>query len=88
MKWIIGTDKDFDAQKAAMVIDEELCDNNKNYAVARTKALKAVEVETLPVDFFYKWSEEFKKLGGQTKIPRVMKEEDFDEFRTYVQQLV
>ena len=24
MKWIIGTDKDFDAQKAAMVIDEEL----------------------------------------------------------------
>ena len=88
MKWIIGTDKDFDAQKAAMVIDEELCDNNKNYAVARTKALKAVEVETLPVDFFYKWSEEFKKLGGQAKIPRVMKEEDFDEFRTYVQQLV
>ena len=88
MQWIIGTDKDIDEQKAAKVIDEELCDNNKNYAVARTKALKAVEVETIPMELFYKWSEEFKKLGGQTKIPRVMKEEEFTEFRAYVQQAV
>jgi hypothetical protein len=87
MRWIIGTDKDIDTVKAAEIIDRELCDNNKNYAVARTKALKGVEVESVPVDFIYKWSEEFKKLGGQAKIPRVMKEDAFNEFREYVQKL-
>ena len=88
MKWIIGTNKNIDTDEAAKVIDTELCNNNKNYAVARTKALRAVEVETAPLELFYKWSEEFKKLGGQAKIPRVMTEEDFAEFRAYVQQLV
>lgn len=87
MKWIIGTDKEIDTVKAAELIDTELCDNNKNYKVARTKALKGVEVEVIPVEQFYNWSEEFKKLGGQAKIPRVMKEEAFNEFRNYVQSL-
>ncbi len=87
MKWIIGTDKEIDTVKASEVIDTELCDNNKNYKVARTKALKGVEVEAIPIEHFHNWSEEFKKLGGQAKIPRVMKEEAFNEFRDYVRQL-
>lgn len=87
MKWIIGTNREIDTIKAAEIIDTELCDNNKNYKVARTKALKGVEVEVIPVEQFYNWSEEYKKLGGQAKIPRVMKEEAFNEFRDYVQQL-
>lgn len=86
MKWIIGTDKEIDTKEAAGIIDTELCNNNKNYAVARTKALKGVQVEAIPVEKFYNWSEEFKKLGGQAKIPRVMKEEEFAEFRAYVQK--
>jgi hypothetical protein len=87
MKWIVGSDKEIDTAKAAEIIDTELCDNNKNYKVARGKALKGLKVEVIPVNKFYSWSEEFKKLGGQAKIPRVMKEEDFLEFRNYVQQL-
>lgn len=87
MKWIIGTDKDIDTKKAAELIDAELSSNNKNYAVARTKALKGVEVEAVQIEQFYAWSEEFKKLGGQAKIPRVMKEEAFNEFRDYVLQI-
>jgi hypothetical protein len=87
MKFIIGTDKEIDTAKAAEIIDTELADNNKNYAVARTKALKGVEVEAIPVEHFYSWSEEYKKLGGQAKIPRVMKEDDFKEFRDYVIEL-
>jgi hypothetical protein len=87
MKWVIGTDKEIDVQKAAEIIDAELCDNNKNYAVARTKALKGVHVEAAPVQQFYSWSETFKKLGGQAKIPRVMKEDEFNEFRAFVQQV-
>ncbi len=87
MKWVIGTDKEIDGQSAARILDLELCDNNKNYKVARTKALKGVQVEAVPVAHFYKWSETFKKMGGQTKIPRVMKEDAFIEFRAFVQQL-
>lgn len=88
MRWIIGCNKEIDANRAAEVVDEELCNNNKNYKVARTKALKRLAVEVVPVEQFYSWSEEYKKLGGQAKIPRVMKEEDFYEFRNYVLQLV
>lgn len=87
MRWIIGTDKEIDTVKAAEIIDTELCDNNKNYQVARTKALKGVEVEAVPLERIYHWSEEFKKLGGQAKIPRVMKDDAFNEFREYVNQL-
>jgi hypothetical protein len=87
MKWFIGANKLIDNAEAARIVDEELCENNKNYQVARTKALKGVEVEVIPVENFYKWSEEFKKLGGQAKIPRVMKEADFEEFGRYVKQL-
>ena len=87
MKWIIGTNKNVDVIKAAEIIDTELCDNNKNYKVARTKALKGVDVEAVPVESFYNWSENFKKLGGQAKIPRVMKEDAFAEFRQYVLSL-
>lgn len=84
MKFIIGSDKEIDTVKASELIDAELCNNNKNYKVARGKALKGLEVESIPIARFYSWSEEFKKLGGQAKIPRVMKEEDFNEFRNYV----
>ncbi|MDB5014760.1 MAG: hypothetical protein JWQ25_2962, partial [Daejeonella sp.] len=87
MKWFVGSSKTIDNQEAAKVIDAELCENNKNYKVARDKALKGVEVEIIPVEHFYRWSEEFKKLGGQAKIPRVMKEEDFVEFGNYVKAL-
>jgi hypothetical protein len=87
MKWVIGTDKEIDTVKAAQVIDEELSENNKNYKVARGKALKGVEIDAVPVDQFYNWSETYKKLGGQAKIPRVMKEEEFNEFRDYIHQL-
>lgn len=87
MKWIVGTDKEIDTVKAAQIIDFELCENNKNYKVARTKALKAVEVEATPIERIYKWSEEYKKMGGQAKIPRVMKEDEFNELRQFVNQL-
>ena len=68
-------------------LDAELCDNNKNYKVARSKSLKGVEADVIPVEQFYRWSEEHKKLGGQTKIPRVMKEEDLLDFGQYVSEL-
>lgn len=87
-KWVIGSSKTVDNQQFALALDRELCETNKNYKVARSKSLKGVEAEVMPVANVYRWSEEFKKLGGQAKIPRVMKEEDFLEFEQYVTGLL
>lgn len=87
-QWYISTDKDLDKNEVAKALDENLRQNNKNYNVARTRALKGVAVEPVAVEVFYKWSEENKKLGGQVKIPRVMKEEQFLEFEDFVKKHV
>ena len=86
-KWFVGSNRTVDNQAFAASLDQELCGANKNYKVARGKSLKGVEAEVIPVEQFYRWSEEYKKLGGQTKIPRVMKEEDFLEFEQYIKGL-
>jgi len=83
-KWYISTDKFPDAIKVAESLDNALQISNKNYKVARGKALKGVEVVLVRDTIFHKWSEDTKKLGGQVKIPRVMKEEDFLEFENFV----
>ncbi|CAG5069045.1 hypothetical protein DYBT9623_01779 [Dyadobacter sp. CECT 9623] len=85
-KWFLSCDKSPDKVKVAESLDATLSENNKNYKVARSRALKGVEVELIPEEIFYKWSEETKKKGGQVKIPRVMKEEDFLEFAAFVEK--
>lgn len=86
-KWYIGSNKVVDSLAMAASLDSELSNTNKNYKVARSKSLKGVEAEVIPVEHFYRWSEDFKKLGGQVKIPRVMKEDDFLEFEQYIKSL-
>ncbi|REA58086.1 GH3 auxin-responsive promoter [Dyadobacter luteus] len=84
LKWYVGCDKIPDRQKVADTLDAALKERSKNYAVARTRALKGVQVELIPEQLFYQWSQETKKKGGQVKIPRVMKQEDFEEFGLFV----
>jgi hypothetical protein len=86
-KWFIGTEQHLNPLKVADILDKHLRTLNKNYNVARNKALKSVEVKLIPVDMFYKWSEETKKLGGQVKIPRVMKEEELLVFEKFINAL-
>ncbi|MCL4637638.1 MULTISPECIES: GH3 family domain-containing protein [Olivibacter] len=77
-RWILGTTNlSADATKVADYLDNQLRALNKNYDVARNKALKSVEVKLVPINHFYEWSAQTKKLGGQVKIPRVMKDNEF-----------
>ena len=85
-KWYLGSDDAMDSAEVAQTLDEVLQGVNKNYRVARTKALKDVKVEIIPSDIFYQWSERSKKKGGQVKTPRVMKEEEFFEWEEFVQE--
>ncbi len=86
-RWYLGVEDqpEKDEAQIARKLDEVLKENNKNYKVARSKALKSVEVKCIPNEIFSVWTEETKQKGGQVKIPRVMKEEDFREWEDYVE---
>ncbi|GGH24019.1 GH3 auxin-responsive promoter family protein [Sphingobacterium alkalisoli] len=86
-KWYLGTNTMHTAPRITEFLDAELQATNKNYKVARHQALDGIEVQLIPDSHFHNWSEHYKKLGGQTKIPRVMKEEEFKEFEDYIASL-
>ncbi|MGH1437730.1 MAG: GH3 family domain-containing protein [Lewinella sp.] len=74
-QWVLGTNEVIDEKNAAQQLDQILQDLNKNYKVARTKALKAVRVKAVRPTNIYSWLEARKdKKGGQIKFPKVMKE--------------
>lgn len=87
--WYLGIDGDgqADEQQLAESLDERLRSVNKNYNVARDKALKDVKVTVVSPDAFYQWNDKQKKKGGQVKMPRVMKEEEFQEWKEFNSKL-
>ena len=86
--WHIGTDQEISVseEELAESLDKNLKDANKNYSVARSKALKGVKVNLLPMEIFYEWSGANKKKGGQVKMEKVMGEEKYEEFTEFVKQ--
>ncbi|UII26104.1 GH3 auxin-responsive promoter family protein [Fulvivirga maritima] len=85
-KWYLGSDHNQSNETLAQSIDEELKSRNKNYGVARSKALTGVKVEVISPEIFHAWSEAKKKKGGQVKMPRVMKEDEFAEWESFVKE--
>lgn len=86
-KWYLGSDQVFESEELSRYLDSELCNSNKNYQVARKQSLSDVLVHVIPVNHFHDWSANFKKLGGQSKIPRVMNEEDLLKFEAHIATL-
>ncbi|KAA2219833.1 GH3 family domain-containing protein [Maribacter flavus] len=84
--WYLGTDAQLDLKKAAATLDESLKNANKNYKVARSKALQGVKVFVVKPDVFYEWNDRNKKKGGQVKMERVMDEDKFQEWEDFVQK--
>ncbi len=81
--WYLGTEDESDTSELAEELDRFLKEANKNYAVARSKALKGVKVQTVPPAIFYEWSGEQKKKGGQVKMEKVMNPEKFEEWEKF-----
>jgi len=82
--WYLGTNSDKDEKDLAEFLDNALMNANKNYKVARSKALKGVKVKTISPDLFYEWNGANKKKGGQVKMERVMNEEKFAEWEAFI----
>ncbi|OBX27104.1 GH3 auxin-responsive promoter [Gelidibacter algens] len=82
--WYIGTEDDLNEAAIAESLDNFLKEANKNYKVARSKALKGVKVKRIIPSIFYEWSGANKKKGGQVKMERVMNEDKFEEWEQFV----
>jgi hypothetical protein len=84
-QWVLGSKQSIDEEKAVNILDETLKELNKNYGVARTKALKDVKLKVVDTDRIYNWLEKTKKKGGQIKMPKVMKEEKMKDLLSFIQ---
>lgn len=87
--WYLGLDKIGDAKDEEAIrnhLDKHLRNSNKNYNVARDKALKDVKVSLITADKFIEWNNANKKKGGQVKIAKVMQEEAFREWQAFVEK--
>ncbi len=86
--WFIGTDEPVDKQVLREKLDQHLKKLNDDYAVERSAALKEIHVDVLPVTTFYDWLQAKGKVGGQNKFPRVMKNNQFEDWRTFIESHV
>jgi len=82
--WYIGTDEEGNSDSVAEKLDKFLKEANKNYRVARGKALKGIQVHLVRPAMFHEWNAKNKKKGGQVKMERVMGEEKFTEWEDFV----
>ena len=84
--WYLGTETEVNSEEIANALDEALKEANKNYSVARSKALKGVKVTVVNPSVFHEWSAKNKKKGGQVKMEKVMGEEKFAEWESFVKE--
>ncbi|TDQ31383.1 GH3 family domain-containing protein [Zeaxanthinibacter enoshimensis] len=82
--WYLGTSTSMDPGRIAKELDDYLKEANKNYRVARSKALEGVKVHCIDPSVFYEWNARNKKKGGQVKMERVMGEEKFEDWENFV----
>jgi hypothetical protein len=84
-QWVIGLENGtLAADTAAKLLDEHLQSVNKNYKVARRKALKGIKVKVVSADDLYSFLERKKKKGGQIKFPKVMTGEQLAELLNWL----
>lgn len=88
-QWVLGLDRVAYPSDLTNQLDQLLQERNKNYKVARQKALRSIQVTTVPVEQLYDWLQaRKKKKGGQIKFPKVMKAEMMRDLLQYVEKKV
>lgn len=85
-KWYIGTNDTVNESILRIKLDEKLKILNDDYRVERISALKEVLVEIISPDIFFNWMKQHGKVGAQNKFPRVMKQQQFDQWEKFVKK--
>lgn len=83
-QWVVVSDDTLSAMDFGRRLDRHLKEANKNYAVARSKALTGVRVKVISKAAYHHYLEAEKKKGGQVKTPKVMPEERMEKWLRHV----
>ncbi len=86
-QWYIGTDRDIDVEAFAALLDDKLKEINDDYKTERGFALKEVKVKFLPNEVFGHYLETLGKQGAQVKFPRVLKDDKYDTWKAFLQDM-
>ncbi len=85
-QWIIVSEKEVSNDKFKELLDKALKEANKNYGVARSKALKGISVKAISKEVYHNYLAQGKKKGGQVKTPKVMGEEKMKKFLKFIEE--
>lgn len=83
-QWVLVADDQPDENTFASDLDEALKAANKNYKVARSKALKGIRVKFLRKEEYTDYLDAAKKKGGQVKTPKVMGAERMRDLLAFI----
>lgn len=87
-EWYIGlgnNNKKVISSQFADLIDNHLKDINDDYASVRKYTLNFPKVHAFPVERFYDFMALKGKVGGQNKFPRILKEEQVSQWRSFLE---
>lgn len=89
-KWYLGCNHSaLDKQAVIAELDHQLKRTNDDYKTERDgTVLKDIQLEIVPTHTFVKWFAAKDKLGGQSKFPRVMKKDRFEEWENFVKTVL
>jgi hypothetical protein len=87
LKWYLSTEPyTFDSDNIKRELDKQLKKLNDDYAAVRKAVMESPEVITLHPNVFYKYLESKGKLGGQSKIPRVMQNNQIEDWEGFIEK--
>ena len=85
-QWVVVSDDTIDDENFAAQLDNALKEANKNYGVARSKALKGIRVRSIGKNLYHEFLAQGKKKGGQVKTPKVMPEKKMRTFLKFIDE--
>ena len=81
--WYIGCEESVNPQLVLDVLDQTLARVNDDYKVERSAMLRPPVIHLHPTQLFYDWQRSSGKLNGQSKIPRVMRGQQAEEWKSF-----
>src|SRR5690625_1142882 len=85
--WYLGTESDIDTKKLENALDEVVKKINRNYEVARTRAINGIKVSKVPPTVLHDCHGHQKTIACQVQIEKVMNEEKFSEWEDFVKSI-
>jgi hypothetical protein len=85
--WVIVVERprELNSNDLAGTIDKYLNEANKNYRVARRKALTDIHVLAVSKGTYHEYLSKVGKKGGQTKTPKVMTEQKMRQYLSFLE---